>query len=112
MNEGKEGLVPGYPKSMLDLIGKANVAAVHGSAHKFIRMSLLSLIGPSAIKDQLFPYIDKFMRLFIDNWDGKIIDIQEKTIEVRTYIYIYNFIIIFSRNTKFIRMYIIGDSLS
>ncbi|XP_062150209.1 cytochrome P450 85A-like [Alnus glutinosa] len=86
MNEGKEGLVPGYPKSMLDLIGKANVAAVHGSAHKFIRMSLLSLIGPSAIKDQLFPYIDKFMRLFIDNWDGKIIDIQEKTIEMAFYI--------------------------
>lgn len=86
MNEEK-GLVPGYPKSMVDLVGKTNVAAVHGSAHKFIRGSLLSLIGPAAVKDHLFPYIDKFMRLFIDNWDGKTIDIQEKAIEVHIYNY-------------------------
>ncbi|KHG06695.1 Cytochrome P450 [Gossypium arboreum] len=45
MNEGK-GLVPGYPQSMLDILGKRNIAAVHGAAHKRIRGSLLSLIGP------------------------------------------------------------------
>jgi hypothetical protein len=33
---------------MLDLVGKTNIPAVHGSAHKFIRWSLLSLIGPAA----------------------------------------------------------------
>ncbi|KAE8654690.1 hypothetical protein F3Y22_tig00117047pilonHSYRG00025 [Hibiscus syriacus] len=33
MNEGK-GLVPGYPQSMLDILGKCNIAAVHGAAHK------------------------------------------------------------------------------
>ena len=81
MNEGK-GLVPGYPKSMLDLVGKTNIAAVHGAAHKYIRGSLLSLIGSEAIKDQLFPDIDKFMRSFINNWEDKTIDIQDKTIEV------------------------------
>jgi brassinosteroid-6-oxidase 1 len=91
MNEGK-GLVPGYPKSMIDLVGKTNVAAVHGADHKLIRGSIISLIGHAAIKDQLFPYIDKFMRRFIDNWDGKTLDIQEKTIEV--YIYIYIIIIV------------------
>ena len=81
MNEGK-GLVPGYPQSMLDVMGKTNIAAVHGSAHKFIRGSLLSLVGTAAIKDQLFPDIDKFIRILTNNWDGKTIDIQEKAIEV------------------------------
>ena len=95
MNEGK-GLVPGYPKSMLDVMGKTNIAAVHGSAHKFIRGSLLTLIGPEAIRDQLLPEIDKFMRNFINNWDGKTIDIQEKAIEV----YNHN-ISLESRNTSF-----------
>ncbi|GMY25817.1 cytochrome P450 85A1-like [Fagus crenata] len=85
MNEGK-GLVPGYPKSMLDLVGKTNIAAVHGAAHKYIRGSLLSLIGSGAIKDQLFPDIDKFMRSFINNWEDKTIDIQDKTIEMAFYI--------------------------
>ena len=56
--------------------------AVHGSAHKFIRGSLLSLVGTAAIKDQLFPDIDKFMRIILNNWDGKTIDIQEKANEV------------------------------
>lgn len=81
LNEGK-GLVPGYPKSMVDLIGKTNMAAVHGSDHKLVRGSLISLVGPAAIKDQLFPYIDKFISCFIDNWDGKTLDIQQKTMEV------------------------------
>lgn len=30
MNEAK-GLVPGYPQSMLDILGKCNIATVHGS---------------------------------------------------------------------------------
>ena len=81
MNEGK-GLAPGYPQSMLDVMGKTNIAAVHGSAHKFIRGSLLSLVGTAAIKDQLFPDIDKFMRIILNNWDGETIDIQEKANEV------------------------------
>lgn len=82
MNEGK-GLVPGYPQSMLDILGKCNIAAVHGSAHKRIRGSLLSLIGPLVIKDELLPKIDKLMRSFLENWNGEsTIDIQERTNEV------------------------------
>ncbi|KAH7516121.1 hypothetical protein FEM48_Zijuj10G0101300 [Ziziphus jujuba var. spinosa] len=42
LNEGK-GLVPGYPQSMLEMLGKFNIGALHGSAHKHIRGSLLSL---------------------------------------------------------------------
>nr|POE74933.1 cytochrome p450 85a [Quercus suber] len=85
MNEGK-GLVPGYPQSMLDVMGKTNIAAVHGSAHKFIRGSLLSLVGTAAIKDQLFPDIDKFMRIILNNWDGKTIGFQEKANEMAFYV--------------------------
>ncbi|XP_075659319.1 cytochrome P450 85A1-like [Castanea sativa] len=85
MNEGK-GLVPGYPQSMLDVMGKTNIAAVHGPAHKFIRGSLLSLVGTAAIKDQLFTDIDKFIRMLTNNWDGKTIDIQEKAIEMAFYV--------------------------
>lgn len=82
MNESK-GLVPGFPKSMVDILGKRNIAAVHGSTHKYIRGSLFSLIAPPVIKHSLLPKIDKCIRDHINGWNGKIIDFQEKTKEVR-----------------------------
>ncbi|KAG9140086.1 hypothetical protein Leryth_021118 [Lithospermum erythrorhizon] len=81
VNEAK-GLVPGYPQSMLDILGKCNIAAVHGSAHKYMRGALLGLINPTMIRDNLLPKIDEFMRSHVSNWDNKIIDIQEKTKEM------------------------------
>lgn len=81
MNEAK-GLVPGYPQSMLDILGKCNIAAVHGSTHKYMRGALLSLISPTIIRDQLLPKIDDFMRTHLNNWDNKIINIQDKTKEM------------------------------
>lgn len=81
MNEAK-GLVPGYPQSMLDILGKCNIAAVHGSNHKYMRGALVALVSPSMIKAHLLPKIDDFMRSHLSNWDGKVIDIQQKTKEV------------------------------
>ncbi|XP_074379992.1 LOW QUALITY PROTEIN: cytochrome P450 85A1-like [Apium graveolens] len=81
MNEAK-GLVPGYPQSMLDILGKCNIAAVHGSTHKNMRGALLALVSPPMIRDILLPKIDDFMRSHLSNWNGKIIDIQEKTKEM------------------------------
>ncbi|KAK9090836.1 hypothetical protein Sjap_024013 [Stephania japonica] len=81
MNEGK-GLVPGYPQSMLDILGKCNIAAVSGSAHKAMRGALLALISPTMIRDNLLPKIDEFMRSHLSNWDGKTIEVQQKTKEM------------------------------
>ncbi|RYR32945.1 hypothetical protein Ahy_A10g047468 isoform A [Arachis hypogaea] len=81
MNESK-GLVPGYPKSMLDILGKCNIAAVHGSTHKYLRGALLSIISPTMIRDQLLPKIDHFMRSHLSNWDNQVINIQHKTKEM------------------------------
>ncbi|XP_044506685.1 cytochrome P450 85A-like [Mangifera indica] len=81
MNESK-GLVPGYPQSMLDILGKCNIAAVHGSCHRYMRAALLALISPTMIRDQLLPKIDAFMRTHLINWDNKIINIQDKTKEM------------------------------
>ncbi|WVZ14992.1 hypothetical protein V8G54_012558 [Vigna mungo] len=81
MNEAK-GLVPGYPQSMLDILGKCNIAAVHGSTHKYMRGALLSIISPTSIRDQLLPKIDEFIRAHLSNWDNKVINIQEKTKEM------------------------------
>ncbi|CAA2957970.1 Cytochrome P450 85A1 [Olea europaea subsp. europaea] len=81
VNESK-GLVPGYPQSMLDILGKCNIAAVHGCTHKYMRGALLALISPTMIKDQLLPKIDDFMRSHISKWDNKIIDIKQKTKEM------------------------------
>ncbi|XP_007032850.2 PREDICTED: cytochrome P450 85A [Theobroma cacao] len=81
MNEAK-GLVPGYPQSMLDILGKCNIAAVHGSTHKQMRGTLLALISPTMIREQLLPKIDEFMRTFLSNWENKVINIQEKTKEM------------------------------
>ncbi|XP_022728191.1 cytochrome P450 85A-like [Durio zibethinus] len=81
MNEAK-GLVPGYPKSMQDILGKCNIAAVHGSTHKQMRGALLALISPTMIREQLLPKIDEFMGTFLSNWDNNVINIQEKTKEM------------------------------
>ncbi|CAK9175786.1 unnamed protein product [Ilex paraguariensis] len=81
MNEAK-GLVPGYPQSMLDILGKCNIAAVHGSSHKYIRRALVALVSPTMIRDQLLLKIDEFMRSHLSNWDNNIIDIQQKTKEM------------------------------
>ncbi|KAK4749195.1 hypothetical protein SAY87_026644 [Trapa incisa] len=80
MNEAK-GIVPGYPQSMLDILGRCNIAAVHGSTHRYMRGALLSLVSPTMIKNQLLPKIDRFMRDHLCNWGGSVIDIQEKTKE-------------------------------
>ncbi|GKU97413.1 hypothetical protein SLEP1_g10562 [Rubroshorea leprosula] len=81
MNEAK-GLVPGYPQSMLDILGKCNIAAVHGSTHKHMRAALLALVCPTMIKDRLLPKIDDFMRTHLSSWDNKVIDIHQKTKEM------------------------------
>ncbi|XP_068656655.1 cytochrome P450 85A-like [Aristolochia californica] len=81
MNEGK-GLIPGYPKSMLDILGECNLAAVSGSLHKTLRGALLGLISPSVIRHQLLPKTDEFMRSHLSNWNDTIINIQEKTKEM------------------------------
>lgn len=82
MNEAK-GFVPGYPQSMLDILGKCNIAAVHGSTHKYMRGTLLSIISPTLIRNQLLPKIDQFMRTHLSHWENKVINIQDKTKQVR-----------------------------
>lgn len=82
MNEGR-GLVPGYPQSMLDILGKCNIAAVSGSLHKAMRSAMLGLISPTILRQQLLTKIDQFMRSHLSNWSGNVIDIQERTKEVR-----------------------------
>ncbi|KAK1297207.1 Cytochrome P450 85A1 [Acorus calamus] len=81
MNEGK-GLLPGYPQSMLDIVGKYNIAAIHGSLHKTMRGAMLALISPTMVREQLMPKIDEFMRSHLHNLNGEIIDIQDKTKEM------------------------------
>ncbi|KAL1556585.1 cytochrome P450 85A-like [Salvia divinorum] len=81
LNEAK-GLTPGYPKSMLDILGQRNIAAVYGSQHKFLRKNLMSLIGAPLVKDRLLPRIDKYMRLHLSNWDAMVIDIQQKSTDM------------------------------
>ncbi|CAI9785304.1 unnamed protein product [Fraxinus pennsylvanica] len=81
LNEAK-GLIPGYPQSMLDILGKCNIAAVYGSAHKHIRSNMLSLVGTPLIKDRFLPRIDRYVRLHLSNWDGSTVDIQEKTMNM------------------------------
>ncbi|WCJ22090.1 Cytochrome P450 85A1 [Euphorbia peplus] len=82
LNEGK-GMIPGYPQSTLDILGKNNIAAVHGSTHSYIRGSLLSLVGPTALREVLMPKLDRLLRTFLANWDDfKTVDLQHKTVEM------------------------------
>ncbi|XP_044454623.1 cytochrome P450 85A1 [Triticum aestivum] len=76
------GLVPGYPQSMQDILGRNNIGALHGSMHRFIRGAMLGLVHPAAIRASLLPKIDAFMRSHLDGWSGSVVDIQAKTKEV------------------------------
>lgn len=81
LNE-KKGLVPGYPQSMLDILGKSNIAAVHGPLHRVMRNAFLAIFNPNVMRENIFPKIDAFMSSHLSNWSGKIIDIQQITKEV------------------------------
>ncbi|XP_020269916.1 cytochrome P450 85A1-like [Asparagus officinalis] len=81
MSESK-GLVPGYPQSMLDVLGRSNIGAVSGSLHKTLRSSMLGLVSPSMIRGQLLPKIDSFMRSHLGSWSDGVVDIQQKTKEM------------------------------
>ncbi|KAG0494763.1 hypothetical protein HPP92_005757 [Vanilla planifolia] len=78
LNEGK-GLVPGYPQSMLDILGRWNIAAVTGPAHKALRSSLLGLISPTSIRGHLLSKINDHISSFLSGWNGQVVDIQERT---------------------------------
>lgn len=83
MSEGR-GLVPGYPPAMAEILGEWNVAAVHGVLHRVVRGALLSLVGPAAVRERLFPTLDEFIRSHVCEWggDGATVDVQEKAREV------------------------------
>ncbi|XP_042466481.1 cytochrome P450 85A1-like [Zingiber officinale] len=81
MNENK-GLLPGYPQSLTNIMGKWNVAALHGPQHKAMRSAMIALVGPTAIRDQLLPKIDEFMRSYLCHWNNRVIDIQEESKEL------------------------------
>ncbi|KAF7012965.1 hypothetical protein CFC21_027103 [Triticum aestivum] len=76
------GLVPGYPQSMLDILGRNNIAAVHGPLHRAMRGAMLGLVHPAAIRASLLPKIDAFMRSHLDGWSGCVVDVQAKTKEM------------------------------
>ncbi|CAA7399348.1 unnamed protein product [Spirodela intermedia] len=86
MNEGR-GLVPGYPQAMAEILGEWNVAAVHGAFHRVVRGALLSVVGPAAVRERLFPTLDEFIRSHLCDWGGSggggaTVDVQEKAREM------------------------------
>ncbi|VAH39983.1 unnamed protein product [Triticum turgidum subsp. durum] len=76
------GLVPGYPQSMLDILGRNNIAAVHGPLHRLMRGAMLGLVRPAALRTSLLPKIDAFMRDHLGGWAGSVVDVQAKTKEM------------------------------
>ncbi|KAF7012962.1 unnamed protein product [Triticum aestivum] len=76
------GLVPGYPQSMLDILGRNNIAAVHGPLHRVMRGAMLGLVRPAMLRTSLLPKIDAFMRDHLSGWAGSVVDVQAKTKEM------------------------------
>uniref|UniRef100_A0A453A8M9 Cytochrome P450 85A1 n=1 Tax=Aegilops tauschii subsp. strangulata TaxID=200361 RepID=A0A453A8M9_AEGTS len=76
------GLVPGYPQSMLDILGRNNIATVHGPLHRVMRGAMLGLVRPAMLRQTLLPKIDCFMRDHLHGWAGSVVDVQAKTKEM------------------------------
>ncbi|KAL8137439.1 hypothetical protein V2J09_003440 [Rumex salicifolius] len=81
MNEA-QGMIAGYPQSMMNILGRCNIAAVHGSHHKYLRAALLYVVSPTMLRDHLLPTIDNAMRSYLSNWADQLIDIQHKAKEM------------------------------
>uniref|UniRef100_R7W3Y4 Cytochrome P450 85A1 n=1 Tax=Aegilops tauschii TaxID=37682 RepID=R7W3Y4_AEGTA len=73
---------PGYPQSMLDILGRNNIAAVHGPLHRVMRGAMLGLVRPAMLRTSLLPKIDAFMRDHLSGWAGSVVDVQAKTKEM------------------------------
>ncbi|VAH39989.1 unnamed protein product [Triticum turgidum subsp. durum] len=67
---------------MLDILGRNNIAAVHGPLHRHMRGAMLGLVGPVARRQSLLPKIDAFMRSHTSGWAGSVVDVQAKTKEM------------------------------
>ncbi|KAF3774484.1 Cytochrome P450 85A1 [Nymphaea thermarum] len=78
MNE-RQGLVPGYPQSMAEILGKWDIASVPAPIHKAMRAEICSLTNTNMIRDVLLKDMDCFMRSHLCSWGGKVIDIQDQT---------------------------------
>ncbi|EMS53012.1 Cytochrome P450 85A1 [Triticum urartu] len=68
--------------SMLDILGRNNIAAVHGPLHRVMRGAMLGLVRPAALRTSLLPKIDAFMRDHLHGWAGSVVDVQAKTKEM------------------------------
>ncbi|CAA6662926.1 unnamed protein product [Spirodela intermedia] len=84
-----EGTRSGYPQAMAEILGEWNVAAVHGAFHRVVRGALLSVVGPAAVRERLFPTLDEFIRSHLCDWGGSggggaTVDVQEKAREMAT----------------------------
>ncbi|VAH24403.1 unnamed protein product [Triticum turgidum subsp. durum] len=67
---------------MLDILGRNNIAAVHGPLHRLMRGAMLGLVRPAALRTSLLPKIDAFMRDHLHGWAGSVVDVQAKTKEM------------------------------
>ncbi|KAJ3692477.1 hypothetical protein LUZ60_012827 [Juncus effusus] len=77
-----KGFKPGYPQSMTNILGKWNFTNLTGTEHKAMRGVLMSLITAPAMKEQLLPKINEFMESYIQDWSGRVLDLQDKSNEV------------------------------
>ncbi|KAJ3692478.1 hypothetical protein LUZ60_012828 [Juncus effusus] len=76
-----KGFVPGFPPSMMNILGKWNFFNLTGAEHKAMRGVLISLVGAPAMKE-LLPKINEFMQSYIRDWSGRVLDLQDKSNEI------------------------------
>ncbi|XP_057844862.2 cytochrome P450 85A1 isoform X3 [Cryptomeria japonica] len=85
LSDVSRGLVPGHPKSFMDLMGKWNIIAVQHDLHRRMRGAVLSFINGDTLKGRILAQIDDFVRLNLSDLGGKIVHMHEKCRDMAFY---------------------------
>ncbi|KAI3881774.1 hypothetical protein MKW92_025935 [Papaver armeniacum] len=72
-----------YPNSFTKIFGQQSLLSLHGSAHKYIRNMVLSLVGPESLKQKLLPHVIQGVQRNLSFWANlDSVDLKEAVVKM------------------------------
>lgn len=72
-----------YPDTFRKILGRENLADLHGSIHKYVKNMVLNLVGPESLKTML-PEIEQVAQRTLQQWSCEdSVELKEASANVR-----------------------------
>ena len=76
-----------YPDTVREILGRENMAVLHGSMHLYIKNMVLNLVGPESLKNML-PEIQQLAETRLQQWSSEdSIELKDASASVRNLIF-------------------------